>query len=116
MSSTERSSSESSSAVGAIGRGVDSTASGAHRAIDRANEAVHPVVDSLSSGAHHAVDALGSAATAAAAAIDHKSTQVHAAQQRVTKSTRELVQENPLAAIGVALAAGYLLSWILKAR
>ncbi len=116
MVSTERPNSDSSNAIGTVTRGVDSAASGAHRAIDRASDAARPAVDSLAAGAHNAVNSLGNAATSAANAIDHKGTQLHDAQIRLTENTRHMVRDNPLAAIGVAVAAGFVLSWMMKAR
>jgi len=116
MVSMERTNPDSINSVGAVTRGVDSAASGAHRAIDRASDAARPAVDSIAAGAHGAVDSLGQAANSAAAAIDRKGTQLHDVQQRLSESTRHLVQDHPLATIGVAVAAGFLLSWIMKAR
>lgn len=116
MVSMDRPNSDSTTAVGSVTRSVDSAASGAHRAIDKASDAARPAVDSLAAGAHNAVNSLGNAANSAANAIDQKGTQLHDAQLRLTENTRHLVRDNPLATIGVAVAAGFLLSWILKAR
>jgi ElaB/YqjD/DUF883 family membrane-anchored ribosome-binding protein len=117
MTPMDRSSSDSnSSPTGAVTRGVDTASIASHRAIDKAGDAARPAVESLAAGAHHAVDTLGAAAHAAAEVIDHKSGQLHAAQVRLTEGTRGMVRDNPLAAIGVAVAAGFLLSWMLKPR
>jgi ElaB/YqjD/DUF883 family membrane-anchored ribosome-binding protein len=116
MAPMERPNADSSSAPGVVARSVDSAASGAHRAIDKASDAARPAVDSLAAGAHSAVDTLGHAANAAAGAIDHKGSQLRDAQLRLSENTRGLVRDNPLAAIGVAVAAGFVLSWILKSR
>lgn len=116
MVSMDRPNSDLTNATGAVTRTVDNAASGAHRAIDKASDAARPAVDSLAAGAHNAVNSLGNAANSAAHAIDQKGTQLHDAQLRLTESTRHMVRDNPLATIGVAVAAGFLLSWMLKAR
>jgi ElaB/YqjD/DUF883 family membrane-anchored ribosome-binding protein len=75
-----------------------------------------PVVERVAAGAHEAVDKAASAATAAAKLVEQKGEQLKAVQARYLDGAREQVRENPLAALGVALAAGFLISLLLNRR
>jgi len=75
-----------------------------------------PVVERVADGAHEAVDKAAGAATAAAKLVGKKSEVLKAAQQRYLEGCRESVRDNPLAAIGAALAAGIALSFLLTRR
>lgn len=97
-------------------RTVDQVTSGAHKAIDRASETVHPAVDRMASGAHQTVDRIAGAASQAAGTFDLKSEQLMDAQARLTDNCRGYIQENPLASLGIAVAAGFLLSRLVSSR
>jgi len=99
-----------------VTRTVDQATSSAHRAIDKATDAARPTVDKVAAGAHNLVDKLAGAASTAADKLDTKSTQLKDAQARLTESARDYVRENPLAALGIAVAAGFLLSRMLSSR
>lgn len=101
---------------GAAAGAVDQVTGSAHRAIDKASEAIHPGVDHLTSGAHQAVDSLSGAASRAADTISVKSHQLRDAQTRLTASCCTHVRERPLSSIGIAVASGFLLSWLLRQR
>lgn len=75
-----------------------------------------PVVERVAAGAHDAVDKAAGAATAAAKLVGKKGDVLMAAQERYLESCRERVRDNPLAAMGVALAAGIALSFLLSRR
>lgn len=72
----------------------------------------HGGIDRLSSGAHDAVDRAANVAGVAAERLSVKSTELLAARDQWMDATRGYVREHPLAALGIALAAGYLLSRI----
>jgi len=95
---------------------VDQATSSAHRAIERASEAARPTVDKMAQSAHNLVDKMASAASTAADSLDSKTGQLKDAQARLMESTKEYVRENPLQSIGIALAAGFLLSRLLSSR
>jgi ElaB/YqjD/DUF883 family membrane-anchored ribosome-binding protein len=95
---------------------VEQASSGAHQAIERVVEATIPAIGQLASGAHHAVDRLAGAANQAAESIEHRGTQLRGAQQHLTDSCRSYVREKPIAAIGIAIAAGVALNWLLTRR
>lgn len=79
-----------------------------------------PVVERIADGAHDAVDKAAGAATAAARMVDKKSGKLlktlQEQQARYVEGSRERVRDNPLAAIGIALAAGIVLSFLLIRR
>ena len=70
----------------------------------------------MAAGAHDAVDKAAGAAAAAARIVEQKSEVLKAAQERYLEACRERVRDNPLAAIGVALAAGVALSFLFSRR
>lgn len=78
-------------------------------------ERAHAGIDRLSSGAHHAVDRAESSVATAAERLDAKSDELSDAVGEWMDATRGYVREHPVAALGIALAAGYLLS-LLTAR
>ena len=95
----------------------------AHAAINAASEKVssaseklRPTVDQLTAGAHKVLDRVTSAATQAAETLEIKGEQLKRAQAKATESTRLFVQEKPITSIGIAVAAGFALSWLLRQR
>lgn len=101
---------------GPTGRTVDHAAGSVHKAIDRAADAARPAVDNLAAGAHQSVDRLAGTAAQAAAAFSATGGQLRDAQSRFTESCRVQVRENPIASLGIAVAAGFLLSRLLSRR
>ena len=70
-----------------VTRTMDDTTARVHRAIERATDAARPAVDQL----------------------------MHAPAQ-LTRSCRNYVHEKPMTSLGIALASGFLLSWMLQRR
>lgn len=99
-----------------VSRTVDEATSSAHRAIDRATDAARPTVDKVAAGAHNLVDKLAGAASKTADTLDVKTGQLKDAQARLAENCRDYVRENPLASLGIAVAAGFLLSRLLASR
>jgi ElaB/YqjD/DUF883 family membrane-anchored ribosome-binding protein len=77
---------------------------------------IGPVVDRVAASAHEAVDKAAHAATAAARVIDKKGSQLKDLQSEYLDSCRAQVRDHPLAALGVAVAAGFLISFLLSRR
>jgi len=98
-----------------LARTVDQAGTGAHEAIDKVSDAARPVVDRIASGAHQAVDQLASAAGGHSRregrAISLKNAQVRAMEQ-----SRGYVRDHPVASLGIAVAAGFLLSRLVSWR
>ena len=85
-------------------------------AIHHVSDAIHPAIDSMTSTAHSTVDRLAGAAGNAADNMELKSAQFNAARVRLTDKARGQIQARPLTTIGVAVASGIVLSWLLKSR
>ena len=71
-------------------------------------------VDRLSQGAHQAVDRAAQAATSAADRMGEKYDELYSMSEDYLETGREYVREHPVAAVGMALAAGWLLGMILR--
>lgn len=82
----------------------------AHNTINKAADAVRPAVDRIASGAHQAVDRLADAASTAADTLNVRGAQIRDAQAKLTGQARGYVSAHPLATVGIAIAAGFLLS------
>ncbi len=79
---------------------------------DALGEKAQGGIDRLTSGAHDAVDRAASVAATAAERLGSKSHELLTAKDEWMNATKGYVREHPLAAVGIALAAGYLLSRI----
>ena len=77
---------------------------------------IAPVVDRVAAGAHEYVDKAASAANAAAKALEKKSGQLKDLQATYLDGCRDQVRDHPIAAIGIAVAAGFLISLLLTPR
>ena len=95
---------------------IDQTSTRMHDGINRASEAARPAVDRIASGAHQAVDSMAEAASHAAEAFGEKGTNLKEMQARFMEDCNNYVRENPMASIGIAAAAGFLLSRMLSSR
>jgi ElaB/YqjD/DUF883 family membrane-anchored ribosome-binding protein len=73
-------------------------------------------VDRLSQSAHQAVDRAAGAAASYAERFGEKSDELMQMPQDWMDTARDYVRENPLQAIGIAAAAGYLLSVLMRSR
>jgi ElaB/YqjD/DUF883 family membrane-anchored ribosome-binding protein len=71
-------------------------------------------VDRLSQSAHDAVDKAASVASSYAERFSSKGEELMQMQEDWMDSARGYVREKPLQALGIALAAGYLLHMITR--
>ncbi|QOC22050.1 DUF883 domain-containing protein [Wenzhouxiangella sp. AB-CW3] len=78
--------------------------------------AVHQTVDAAAAGAHRAVDWAADTANSATDSLADTGHEMKATQEKWLATAREFVQENPATSLGIALASGYLLSRLLRAR
>ena len=97
-------------------RGVDAATVAAHRTIDSASEKARPALDQIVSGAHVAVDRASGAATHAAGTLGVKGDQLNVSGRRLLDRTEGYVRQHPVASLGMAVAAGYVLSRVLSSR
>ena len=77
---------------------------------------VDETIDRVKSGAHAAVDKAADAATEAASAIGQKGEQLKNAEQQFVENCRGYIHKNPVASLGIAVAAGFLLSRLMSGR
>jgi ElaB/YqjD/DUF883 family membrane-anchored ribosome-binding protein len=77
---------------------------------------VDETIDKVKHSAHEAVDRAADATSHAADAIGKKGEQLKNAEQQFVEDCRGYIHENPIASLGVAVGAGFLLSRILSGR
>ncbi|HEX7046049.1 MAG TPA: hypothetical protein VF275_00560 [Gammaproteobacteria bacterium] len=85
----------------------------AERTKQRAQTTAHDTVDRAARGVHDTVDRLADAATRATSSFGEKGEQFAETKERWMAQTRTYVQTHPVASIGIAVAAGFLLSRLL---
>ncbi|MFZ4704322.1 MAG: DUF883 family protein [Candidatus Methylumidiphilus sp.] len=73
-------------------------------------------IDKALNSAHEAVDKISSATSQAAEALGEKGQQLKNAEQRLMENCRGYVRDNPVSSLGIAVAAGFLLSRLLSGR
>ena len=73
-------------------------------------------IDNLSDRAHSAVERASNAATSFADNVGERADQLMEMKDDWIEGARDYVQEHPIAALGMAVAAGYLLSMIMRSR
>jgi ElaB/YqjD/DUF883 family membrane-anchored ribosome-binding protein len=99
-----------------LARTVDQASTGAHDVIDRVSGVARPAVDRIASGAHLAVNKISSAAGQAAETLGVKGEQFKNAQVRAMEQCRGYVRDHPVKSVGIAIAAGFLLSRLWASR
>lgn len=87
---------------------------GMQGSIQGARETATSTVDRATDTAHQAVDRMADAASAAVEQLSAGTEQLLAVRDRAMDSTRGYVRENPLIALGIALAIGILLARITR--
>ena len=105
-----------STTPGAVGRAVGHATESAHHKIDSMSNAGRPAVDRMAASAHEVVDKVSSVANHAVDTLGVKGDQLDAAEKRLVAGTSRYVQEHPVTSIGIAIAAGYVLSRIFASR
>ena len=73
-------------------------------------------IDKASKSAHEAVDKIASAGNQAAETLGEKGEQLKNAEQQMVENCRSYVRDNPITSLGLATAAGFLLSRLLSGR
>lgn len=95
---------------------ADQVRAGAHGAIDKVSDAARPMVDRITSTAHQTVDKLASVAVQAAETLGVKGGQLKDMQAQAMEQCRGYVRAHPVTSVGIAIAAGFLLSRLLRSR
>lgn len=99
-----------------LGRAVDKASSGMHDKVDQMSAAARPAVDRMAASAHRSVDSVAAVASRAADVIGAKGEQLNGARVRASTQVEGYVQENPWTALGLAAAAGFLISRLVGSR
>jgi ElaB/YqjD/DUF883 family membrane-anchored ribosome-binding protein len=73
-------------------------------------------IDKAANSAHEAYDKIADAANQAAEALGEKGEQLKNAEQQMMEDCRVYVRDNPITSLGIAVAAGFLLSRVLSGR
>ena len=84
-----------------LDRNIDRASQGAHNAVDRASAAASSVAERLG----EQVDTLA-----------EKRDELMELPETLLEDARDYVRDHPIAAVGIALAAGYLLSMIMRSK
>ena len=82
----------------------------------RAQSTAHDTVDRAARGAHDAVDRFAEKAGGAAERMGAKGEKFTETKERLMTQTRTYVQTHPVASIGIAVAAGFLLSSLMRSN
>ena len=80
------------------------------------SEKAHQGIDKLTQSAHHTVDRVVSAASSAADRLHVGDSKFAHAAQEWKEQTCTYVKAHPMTAVGIAVAAGYLLSRLTHFR
>jgi ElaB/YqjD/DUF883 family membrane-anchored ribosome-binding protein len=83
-------------------------------AAENAARTVKPAIDRVAAMAHQAVDKAAGAAAPTADWLAEQGESLNATQKKLVEDTCSYVSANPLKSIGVALAAGFLLSRLTR--
>ena len=73
-------------------------------------------IDEGANSANEAIDKAASATSQATEALGKKGEQLKNAEQQLLKDCRVYVRDNPITSVGIAVAAGFLLSRVLSGR
>jgi ElaB/YqjD/DUF883 family membrane-anchored ribosome-binding protein len=73
-------------------------------------------IDKAINSAHEAVEKIASATSQAAEALGEKGQQLKNGEKQLVEDCRSYVRDNPLSSLGIAVAAGFLLSRLLSGR
>jgi ElaB/YqjD/DUF883 family membrane-anchored ribosome-binding protein len=122
METSTQSNTPSNAGMSGNGDGtLNKASSSAHAAVnsiagaaDEAARNVKPAIDRVSALAHQAVDKAASAAAPTADWLAQQGESLNATQKKMVEDACSYVSANPLKAIGAALAAGFLISRMIR--
>ncbi|HYD78827.1 MAG TPA: hypothetical protein VEC06_03385 [Paucimonas sp.] len=97
-------------------QGVAGASGAARETEDRTAGSVRPTVDRLAGSAHQAVDKVTSFASSAAETWGQRRAQLNTVGAELVENARTYVRANPIAAVGIAAVAGFVLSRVLRSR
>ena len=106
---------------GAIDTTMHKAAASMHGAVDKvasvasdAVRTVNPAIDRVAHSAHQVVDSVAHAAGPTAAWMRTQGSSLKSAQQKAAADTAQAISAHPWKALGIALAAGFVLSRFIR--
>lgn len=94
---------------------ADDVAQSAHEAIEK-NKPADDFVRRAANAAHEGVDRAADYASHAADSLSNRGQQIKHKEEEWVSQVNQYVQKNPVTALGIAVAGGFLLSRILSNR
>jgi ElaB protein len=85
-----------------------------HSAIDEAASRARPAIDRAATLAHEAADKVGTVSAQTADWMSAQGEHLSAAQKKLIEDTCSYVSANPFKSLAMAVAAGYVISRIIK--
>jgi ElaB/YqjD/DUF883 family membrane-anchored ribosome-binding protein len=73
-------------------------------------------IDKVTNSAHETVDMIANVTTQAVEALGEKGEQLKCSEQQLVENCRNYVHDNPITSLGIAAAAGFILSRLLSGR
>jgi ElaB/YqjD/DUF883 family membrane-anchored ribosome-binding protein len=114
QSNTPSNSRLSNNTEGTLNKASSSVYNSMNSIADEASRSVKPTIDQGAAMAHQAVDKAAGAAAQASGWLAQHSESLNATQKKLLEDSCSYVSANPIKSIGLALAAGFLLSRILR--
>lgn len=96
------------------GSAANGRAAAAHDSIDRIASSARPAVDRFVNTAHQAVDKLAGVASQARERFGTRSESLKSQQEQLISEARTYIRNKPGTAVGIAVAAGFILSRLLR--
>jgi ElaB/YqjD/DUF883 family membrane-anchored ribosome-binding protein len=121
MNTTTRDNGSSNfAATNKLEEGVQRASTSAHAAVnsvalaaDEAARKAKPAIERVAAMAHDAVDTAAGAATPTAEWLSKQGENLNATQEKLVSDTCAYISANPLKAVGIALATGFIISRLI---
>jgi len=121
METTVRGTIPSSSATSGSEGMLNTASSSAHAAVDsiagfadNATRKAKPAIDGVAAMAHEAVDKVAGAAAPTAEWLQAQGESLKNTQEKLVHDTCKYISANPLTSVAIALAAGYVISRVIR--
>ena len=95
---------------------ISEASSGMHEAVDKLSATARPAADRLAARAQTAIDTLAKGMSKASETMSATAEQLSDLQERAVDGARTSIRARPLTVIGIAIAAGFILSRVMSSR
>lgn len=103
-----------SGTLGKVSSGAHAAVDSMAGAVDHAARKVQPAITQAAAMAHQAVDKVADVAAPAAGWLAEQGQSLDATQKKLVADTCNYVSANPLKSLGIAVAAGFILSRMMR--